>query len=717
MGKGLRAIRRSHYALRISALLLALAFVAAGATSPARAQKKPASVPDSDCLACHGQSDLKSEKGRSLFVDPEKHKASIHADVGCTSCHADIKEFPHPARIAPVKCAACHEDAVADFKQGIHSVLGPEGCQSCHGPAHYAQSASTIHTTHCAQCHESEVKQFQSSIHAAAARNGDSQGPTCQSCHGPVHKILSTDDPQSRVAKRNLPLTCGTCHSNPDFLAKHQIPFAHPVEAYRLSVHARSLAAGNNSAASCSDCHGSHGILPGRDPRSKINHWNVPSTCGACHTAIKKTYDESVHGQAVIRGARDAPVCTDCHGEHNILGPENPKSLVNPARVSNTTCGRCHSDERLNVRYALPADRVPSFADSYHGLEARAGGQTVANCASCHGVHNIFPSSDTRSTVNSANLARTCGNCHPGAGSSFAIGPVHISPQSRSEHPVVKWIRWMYLLIIPFAIGFMFFHHLVDFLRKLYRPERRVDSGEEVVRMNLNFRIAHWLTAISFPVLVFSGFALKYPESWWARPVLIWESHLAFRGMSHRVAAVVLLASLAYHVGHLILVRRDRAFLRAMIPDLKDVQDLMGVLSYNLGLSKTRPTFGKFNYVEKVEYVAFLWGTAVMAVSGFLLWFNNLALRYFPKWVTDAATALHFYEAILATFAIIIWHFYTVIFDPDVYPMERSWLTGKMSADHLRHTRPSYYAELRRQEAAQKEKDEPPPPKPPETHS
>ena len=83
-----------------------------------------------------------------------------------------------------------------------------------------------------------------------------------------------------------------------------------------------------------------------------------------------------------------------------------------------------------------------------------------------------------------------------------------------------------------------------------------------------------------------------------------------------------------------------------------------------------------------------------MAASGFILWFNNWALQYFPKWVSDAATALHFYEAILATFSILIWHMYMVVFDPDVYPMDRAWITGKASADHLRHTRPEYYAEL-----------------------
>ena len=121
---------------------------------------------------------------------------------------------------------------------------------------------------------------------------------------------------------------------------------------------------------------------------------------------------------------------------------------------------------------------------------------------------------------------------------------------------------------------------------------------------------------------------------------------------------------------------------------------------YNLGLASVRPSFGKFSYAEKFEYWAFLWGTVVMALSGFLLWFNNFTLRNFPKWVADAATAIHYYEAILATLSILIWHFYMVMFDPDVYPMDRAWLTGKTSADHLRHTRPAYYLELMLQQAS-----------------
>ena len=214
----------------------------------------------------------------------------------------------------------------------------------------------------------------------------------------------------------------------------------------------------------------------------------------------------------------------------------------------------------------------------------------------------------------------------------------------------------------------------------------------------MNFRIAHWGVILSFPTLVFTGFALKYPEAWWARPLLLWEGHFAFRGLVHRCAAIVLLASTVYHVVHLSFInRRDGAmFLKAMFPDVRDVTDLLQVFSYNLGLTKVEPKFAKFNYAEKVEYWAFMWGTVVMTVSGFLLWFNNFTLRHFPKWVSDAATAIHYYEALLATFSILLWHFYMVIFDPLVYPMDTAWLNGKVPADHYRHTRPEYLRALER---------------------
>jgi formate dehydrogenase gamma subunit len=238
----------------------------------------------------------------------------------------------------------------------------------------------------------------------------------------------------------------------------------------------------------------------------------------------------------------------------------------------------------------------------------------------------------------------------------------------------------------------MVFHHAIDF-RKKFRASHLIRGDRTVERMNLHFRVAHWLTVVSFPVLVFTGFALKYPESWWARPLLQWEGRFPLRAVLHRTAAVILLASVGYHATHLLAVKKDRAHWRDMIPNLDDLANLGDTLRYNLGFSATRPLFGRFSYVEKIEYLAFLWGTVVMAITGFILWFNGPALRYLPKWVSDAATALHFYEAILATCAIAIWHMYTAMFDPDVYPMDRAWIDGKVSAEHLRQTRPIYYAE------------------------
>jgi len=666
------------------------------ASPRARATSPQPLKQDESCLACHGQPGMTSAGGRSMSIDPAKHAASVHGTLSCKDCHASIRDYPHPAKVAKVECSSCHSDEASHVPTSVHSALGAGACLSCHGNPHEVSESAKVVSAKCVQCHADEVKEFRASIHGKAAAAGDPDAPTCLSCHGPVHQIQTSGDATSTVAKKNLPDTCASCHSNQQFLARHKIPFAHPVELYRQSVHGRALVNGNEAAATCSDCHGSHSIQPSQDATSKINHFNIPATCGQCHADIAKTYLESVHGQAMKNGVSGAPVCVDCHGEHLILASKEQGSLVNASRVSMATCARCHDDERLALRYNLPTDRVPSFADSYHGLAMRGGSQSVANCASCHGVHNIFPSKDARSTVNAANLPKTCGACHAGAGDHFVIGPVHVQISTGPAHPIVKWIRWTYLALIPLTLGFMVLHNLIDLFAKLRRRQPRQESGAQITRMNLNFRIAHAGVILSFPTLVFTGFALKYPEAWWARPLLLLEGHFAFRGAVHRAAAVVLVVATIYHVIHLAVNRRDRLFLKAMMPQFKDATDLLQVFLYNLGLSKTEPHFAKFNYAEKVEYWAFLWGTLVMTVSGFLLWFNNFTLRHFPKWISDAATAVHYYEAILATFSILLWHFYMVIFDPLVYPMDTAWLNGKVPADHYRHSRPAYFRALRR---------------------
>src|SRR5262249_10344837 len=162
-----------------------------------------------------------------------------------------------------------------------------------------------------------------------------------------------------------------------------------------------------------------------------------------------------------------------------------------------------------------------------------------------------------RSSVHPGNLARTCGSCHPGAGQRFAMGPVHVSAAGASEPFAVRLVRLAYLFLIPFSVAFMLVHNGADFLAKLRRGPLRETSAETVERMNRRFRIAHGLAMASFPLLVVTGFALKYPDAAWSAPLLALESRFAFRGLLHRGAGSVLIAALGYHAVHLARSSRD----------------------------------------------------------------------------------------------------------------------------------------------------------------
>jgi len=592
-------------------------------SSSAFAQEAEAVAQEAETVACADCHDT---------IKPAEFEATMHGGFGCTDCHTSAGELPHPEGIAAVDCAACHSDAVDTLSKSIH------------GRPVFTEISGK---------------------------------PACQTCHGPVHKLMGRDDPNSLVNPGHVARTCAQCHASPEIAKRTGVHLIQPLAAYNASVHARAIREGK-AAATCASCHGSHGILPANDPASMVNHQKVPETCSQCHGDIAKAFAASVHGQAATRGVREAPVCTDCHGEHRILGPSDPDSPVFASNVPRMTCERCHGDLRVSDKFGMKSGVVSSFEDSFHGLAGRSGNQTVANCASCHGVHNILPSADPRSLVNKANLSKTCGNCHPGAGTRFALGPVHINPVQKQQAGVY-WVRLIYLWLIWLTIGGMVLHNVLDMRRKVLSPIPRaiVPVAERRPRMRLGFRIAHALTMASFIVLAYTGFALKFPERWWARPLLAWEEQFALRGWIHRGAALVMVAAFLGHFLHLALSRDARACLRRMWPNLHDVRELRERLAWYFGKRVEMPRSPSLSYVEKAEYLALMWGTAVMALTGFLLWFENFTLQWLPKWAIDVSTVIHFYEAVLATLAILVWHFYFVIFDPLVYPMDTAWLTGR----------------------------------------
>ncbi|MCC6367964.1 MAG: cytochrome b/b6 domain-containing protein, partial [Bryobacterales bacterium] len=182
---------------------------------------------------------------------------------------------------------------------------------------------------------------------------------------------------------------------------------------------------------------------------------------------------------------------------------------------------------------------------------------------------------------------------------------------------------------------------------------------------------------ISFIVLAWTGFALKYPNSAWSAPLLAWESSWPVRGTVHRIAAVIFSACGVIHAVSLIASRKLREHWLTLLPKARDIREGLAQLAYNLALTEKKPKVSAHSYVEKVEYWAVVWGALVMGLSGVLLWFNNWSLAWLPKVWLDVATAVHLYEAILACLAILVWHLYSVIFDPDVYPVDPAFLTGK----------------------------------------
>ncbi len=147
----------------------------------------------------------------------------------------------------------------------------------------------------------------------------------------------------------------------------------------------------------------------------------------------------------------------------------------------------------------------------------------------------------------------------------------------------------------------------------------------------------------------------------------------------HRFFAIVLTAASLYHMGYAVLTKRGRKLLMAMIPKPVDAVNIFQNIGYLLNLRKDPPKMPYFNYAEKMEYLAFAWGTLVMTATGVILWFEQLG----PKFWVDVARLVHSLEAILAVLAIIVWHFYLVHWRPGKFPMSRAWATGYISEHEI----------------------------------
>jgi len=209
--------------------------------------------------------------------------------------------------------------------------------------------------------------------------------------------------------------------------------------------------------------------------------------------------------------------------------------------------------------------------------------------------------------------------------------------------------------------------------------------AKKYLRMTLNERIQHLNLFINFTILVITGFTLKYPEAFWSSSISDVVMGMTVRGLLHRLSGVLVLTLGGYHILYLLFTERGRGILKDMIPQLKDAIDLWETLKNDFFINRPakKLKMPRFNFREKLEYLGLIWGTIVMTVTGFILWFKTEWLLYFPMWTWDVARAIHFYEAILATLTIIVWHFYSVVFNPDIYPLSWAWITGDLTEHEM----------------------------------
>ena len=598
----------------------------------------------------------------------------------------------------------------AALSRSVHRELG---CASCHGHMGMERSGGPDPVAACAPCHAAQEEAFEADGHLMALRAGNAAAPSCVSCHG-SHDVLRADDPASPTNPANVPARCGTCH-------------APSLESYRNGVHGAALEqTANPRAATCASCHTAHGVARATLPWSTVAPARLATTCAACHLEAGLRYAPSVHARAAERGAPHPGTCADCHGSHEIAPATAPGSATSVLQVSVATCARCHEPVELTQIHGLGAGVVADFRGSFHGLALAAGDRRVANCASCHGYHEVRPSWDPLSRINPANLATTCGQCHTGAGPQFARGGIHHLPRTFG-HRLVDIVRLMYRMMIAGIIGLMLVHNVLDFRRRLAdrRAARRaLRTGAEPAdartyqRFTRGERVQHWLLAGSFMTLAVTGFSLT---GGWSVPGVSAQAGAILRSSVHRGAAVLFIGLAVYHLGYLAFTVRGRQFLGAMVPRLRgtadavccaascfrlgppsvsDWRNLVQTVHYNLGRTRERPRQGRFTYAEKMEYFALIWGGVVMVGTGLALWYEVPFLNRFPFWSFQLATAVHLYEAVLATLAIVVWHFYFTMLNPDVFPMSKTMITGQVTREEMAREHPEELREIDEREHA-----------------
>lgn len=460
------------------------------------------------------------------------------------------------------------------------------------------------------------------------------------------------------------------------------------------SIHLRVLAAGHREAPVCTDCHGAHDVSVPNRPRFKVD-----LTCARCHTEIFEVYKESVHGAQLVQAQDnpDVPTCTDCHGVHRIAAPHTLQFRISSPQL----CARCHSDEARMRKYGISTAVMRTYVADFHGttvqlFKERPGARlNEAVCTDCHGIHDIKRTGDPQSQVIKENLLRTCQRCHPTATANFPTAWVKHYVPSPTTFPLVYYVELFYKILIPLTIGFFIVFIGLDVMRSTLtaiwvRKPKLPAAARFCERFHWTQLVEHWVLVGAFTGLALTGLPQKFSDTAWARALADALGGVqGLRQIHHFCALVLIIGTIAHMIGVGYRVFVLRTPL-FMLPRLKDLRDLLQDIGFMVGIAKSRARCDRFTYAEKLEYWALIWGTLIMMLTGFILWNPIWFTSFLSGQVVPAAKAAHGWEAVLAVLAVLTWH----VYHAHVKRFNTSIFTGKISQTELEHEHPLEWERL-----------------------
>lgn len=543
----------------------------------------------------------------------------------------------------------------------------------------------------CVDCHDSTKfkTSYRESVHGYIG---------CTGCH---ESFKSLDVHVIKKEKTKL-ISCGKCHSEIEKVYKNSFHYLY--EDFR-----------------CYDCHYEIHTLRPEKENFKIA---VAKNCTKCHT--NEEYALSGHGAAVMKGNKDSATCSDCHGLHDTKAyhTSTEKYILEAREFYNRTCKSCHSNKEMMERNRLSPNAVRYYEETYHGKVQDLGYPTsVAGCADCHTTHNILAKEHPDSAINPKNLAKNCERCHHRIHPRFAEYKAHPDYRDRKRYPLlyISFILMVGLLLVTFAF---YWTHTLLWWRKVYWEKHRLEqlgiklespftheqNIQEIRRFSVKDRIMHVLLIISFFGLVITGFPIKYHNVPWAKVLINFMGGAHNAGLYHRIAAIILIGLFLVTVWRCIRFIFPQGFGKkqrqgwldrlfgpdSLMPNKYDWQQFKAMVRWFFNKGEY-PTFDRWTYWEKFDFLAVFWGMFIIGGSGITLWAPELASYVYPGWVFNIASIFHSEEALLAALFIFTVHFFNTHLIPTKFPMDPIIFTGSYKLEELWRSRKLEYDRLVRE--------------------